>query len=128
MPLPFQCVPVLFFNCHQEPKREERAIASLVSEDVVGLIINTTSPDNDFLYDYVNWGIPIVLCDKKLRNYNLDIVEEDIERIITTLVHHQKEQGYTRPALFIQETVQNSVKNIRRSAFLNAVAEHLDII
>lgn len=113
----------LFINCHEEPKREARAIASLVSKGVDGLIVNTTSPDNDFLYDYMMRGIPIVLCDRKLRNYNMDIVEVDNERIITTLVHHLKEQGYTRLALFTQEKVQSSAKNIRRSRFLKAVDE-----
>lgn len=112
----------LFINCHEDPSKESHAIASLVSKGVDGLIINTTSPDNDFIYDYVNRGLPIVLCDRKLKNYNLDIVEENNKLIITTLVRHLKEQGYTRCALFTQEKIQSSAKDIRQSCFLNAVS------
>lgn len=111
----------LFINCHEDPAKEERALASLVSKGVDGLIINTTSPDNDFIYDYVTRGLPIVLCDRKLRNYNIDIVQEDNEQIITALVQHLKGQGYTRLALFTQKKIQSSAKNIRRSQFLDSV-------
>lgn len=115
----------LFINCHEESRREEEAIASLISKGVDGLIVNTTSPDNDFLYDYVGKGIPIVLCDRKLRSYNMDVVEEDNERIISILIRHLKEQGYTRIALFTQERVQSSAKDIRRSQFLKSVKNQL---
>lgn len=115
----------LFINCHEEAEREESAIASLTRKGVDGLIVNTTSPDNDFLYDYVLKGIPIVLCDRKLRKYNMDIVEENNERIISILVSHLKEQGYTRIALFTQEKVQSSAKDIRKSQFLKSVKEQL---
>lgn len=113
----------LFINCHEDPHRESRALASLASKGVDGLIVNTTSPDNDFLYDYLSRGIPIVLCDRKLHKYNMDVVEEDNERIITMLVRHLKEQGYTRLALFTQDKVQSSAKDIRKSQFLRSVAD-----
>lgn len=113
----------LFVNCHEEPAKEEKAIASLVSKGVDGLIVNTTSPENDFLYGYLTQGIPVVLCDRKLHKYNMDIVGEDNERIISVLVDHLKEQGYTRLALFTQQNLQSSAKNIRRSQFLRAVHE-----
>ena len=113
----------LFVNCHEEPAKEKKAIASLVSKGVDGLIVNTTSPDNDFLYGYLMQGIPIVLCDRKLHKYNMDIVGENNEEIISVLVDHLKEQGYTRLALFTQQNLQSSAKNIRRSQFLKAVSE-----
>lgn len=113
----------LFINCHEDPAKEKIAISTLVSKGVDGLIVNTTSPDNDFLYGYQNQGVPIVLCDRKLRNYNMDIVGEDNEEIISVLVHHLKEQGYTRIALMTQENLQSSAKNIRKSSFLRIMDE-----
>ena len=113
----------LFINCHEDPEREASALGSLTSKGVDGLIVNTTSPDNDFLYDYVSKGIPVVLCDRKLRKYNMDIVSEDNEMIITILVNHLKEQGYTRLALFTQDKVQSSAKDIRKSRFLKIMEE-----
>ena len=97
-----------------------------MSKGVDGLIVNTTSPDNDFLYGYQNQGIPIVLCDRKLHNYNMDIVGEDNEDIISVLVHHLKEQGYTRIALMTQENLQSSAKNIRKSSFLRIMEEEFN--
>ncbi|MCI8293801.1 MAG: LacI family transcriptional regulator [Hespellia sp.] len=116
----------LFINCHEEPRREQRAIESLVSKGVDGLIVNTTAPENDFLYGYMTQGIPIVLCDRRLRNYNMDIVEEDNEEMISVLVKHLKEQGYTRLALFTQDRVHSSAKNIRHHMFLKAVEREFD--
>ena len=40
----------LFINCHEDPEKEKIAISTLVSKGVDGLIVNTTSPYNDFLY------------------------------------------------------------------------------
>ncbi len=115
----------LFINCHEDPAKEKIAISTLVSKGVDGLIVNTTSPDNDFLYGYQNQnqGVPIVLCDRKLRNYNMDIVEEDNEEIVSVLIHHLKEQGYTKIALLMQESLQSSAKNIRHNSFQKIMNE-----
>lgn len=113
----------LFINCHEDPGKEKKALEALVSKGVDGLIVNTTSPDNDFLYGYLNQGIPIVLCDRKLRNYNMDVVGEANGEIISVLVHHLKEQGYTRIALLVQEKLQSSAKDIRRDTFLKIMNE-----
>lgn len=113
-----------FINCHEDPRKEEHALSTLVSKGVDGLIINTTSPDNNFIYEYVNKGLPIVLCDRKLKNYNMDIVEVDNKQIIATLVRHLKDQGYTRLALFTQDNIHSSAKDIRTNHFLDTVSAY----
>lgn len=113
----------LFIHCHEDAAKEARAISSLTSKGVDGLIVNTTSPDNQFLYDCITKGIPVVLCDRALRQYRMDLVEQDNEQIITMLVRHLQEQGYTRLALFTQRNVLSSAKDIRETQFLKCMAD-----
>ncbi len=111
----------LFINCREDIAQEEKAISSLVSKGVDGLIVNTSSPENSFLIDYVRRGIPVVLVDRTIKGYNLDTVQVDNNEIINSLILHLKEQGYTRPALFSDSHVSSSAKSERINSFNSAM-------
>lgn len=113
----------IFANCNDSKLREEEFVSSLIAKDVEGLIVNTTSSENLFLISYACRGIPIVLCDRQIKNYKFDIVTGEYIKDMYSFVTHLKEQGYTRPAFFTQKWMHNSSRYLRRQGFIEAVEE-----
>jgi len=113
----------LFVNCEDKLEREESYIDSLIAKGVSGLIINTTSSDNNHLISTACKGMPVVLCDRYINNYNFDIVTSQDAQGMYDLVLHLKSQGYTRPVMFTQKWKKNSTRYIRRQGFIDAVKQ-----
>lgn len=113
----------LFVNCNDSPQQEQQFIESLLAKEVAGLIVNTTTCDNNFLINIACQGIPVVLCDRHVKNYNFDIVTSKLKESMLAAVVHLKEQGYTRPMLFTQRWTTNSARYIRRDSFIEAVTQ-----
>lgn len=114
----------LFMNSRDNLDREMANIESLKTKGVSGLIINTTSYNNNYLIKTVNSGIPIVLSDRYVKGYPFDIVTNDHVAGIDALVRHLKVQGFNRPVMFTQEWINNSPRMLRREAFIKAVENH----
>lgn len=112
---------LLISNSGDSPEKEQNNINSLISKGVSGLLINTSAYDNDFLIETACRGVPIVLCDRTVHNYNLDVVTTDHEAGMRMLIQHLREKGYTRPILFTQFWEQNSTRMRRRESFIQAV-------
>jgi LacI family kdg operon repressor len=113
----------LFANCDDSLEQEQKSIASLLAKGVSGLIVNTTSCDNNYLIDIACKGMPVVLCDRYVKNYNFDIATSRHKQGIYDLVLHLKKQGYTRPVLFTQKWEKNSARYIRRQSFIDSVEQ-----
>ena len=110
-------VPV-FINSDDDPAKERYQISFLLSRGVDGLIVNTTSYDNPFLVNLEARGVPVVLCDRYVKDHAFDIVTTDHASMMRQLVAHLKEHGFGLPALFTQRWDNNSVRMQRRQAFL----------
>lgn len=113
----------LFVNCDDNAQHEKNSVASLMTKGVSGLIVNTTSYENNFMVSIASQGMPVVLCDRYIKNYNFDIVTSEHKQGLYDLVLHLKKQGYTRPAMFIQKWENNSPRFIRRQYFIEAVRQ-----
>lgn len=113
----------LFVNCNDDPNQEETYIRSLIAKEVDGLIVNTTSSDNKFLISIAAQGLPVVLCDREIKDYNFDIVQTKNQQMMLTIVSHLQQQGFTRPSLFTQNWTKNSARYLRRDGFLQAVQQ-----
>ena len=113
----------IFVNCNDNLEKEKQAIESLLAKGVSGLLVNTTSCDNNFLISTACSGMPVVLLDRDIRNYNFDIVTSKHKEAFYELVSHLKEQGYNRPVLFTQCWENNSARYLRREGFIDAVTE-----
>ena len=85
----------LFVSCNNSIKEEESYIRSLMSRHVDGLIVNTCSSQNPLLIQQACTGLPIVLCDRTIDDYNFQFVGSNHRDPIFELVKHLKEQGYT---------------------------------
>ena len=101
--------------------KEKHALSSLLSKGVSGVLVNTTSYSNDFLIQVRCDGLPVVLCDRQVRDYNFDIVTTDQHECIYYLISHLKRQGYTRPLFLVEPWENNAVRMKRREAFLEIV-------
>ena len=113
----------LFVNCDDNVQHEESSIASLLAKGVSGLIVNTTSFENTYLVNVACQGMPVVLCDRYVKNYKFDIVTSEHKQGMYDLVLHLKKQGYTRPVMFSQKWERNSTRFMRRRSFIDAVQQ-----
>lgn len=114
---------LLIADTSENPEKEKRALKSLLSKGVSGLLVNTASYTNDFLIQTQCSSVPIVLCDRHVRNHTFDIVTTDHRECLSKLVGHLKEQGYTYPLFFVQEWENNATRMKRREAFLESVQQ-----
>lgn len=113
----------LFFTSNNSLEEEMDIVKLLVNKEIDGLIINTSSYHNKFLIEYSCRGLPIVLCDRYIKDYNLDIVTLDSDNAMLDLFRHLKEQGYNRPVMFTQEWENNSSRIHRISSFKKAMLQ-----
>lgn len=113
----------IFVSSDDSIEKEIKNIESLLANGVDGLIINTSTYASNHLNDLALKGIPFVLCDRYVKDYNYDIVTNHHEKGIKALVQHLKDEGFTRPILFTQTWEDNSSRLIRRQSFINSVKE-----
>lgn len=111
----------LFVDCHNNIRKEEEAIASFQERMVEGLLVNTTFIENPALIKASCDGCNIVLCDRFVNHYDFNIVTIEQDDSMLRLIRHLKEEGYTRPVLFAQRWTNNSTRQRRLKAFLQAV-------
>lgn len=114
---------LLIADSSDDLEKEQRALNSLLSKGVSGFLVNTASYSNDFLIQMRCSGMPIVLCDRHVRNYNFDIVTTSEKECLYKLVLHLSESGYTRPLFFVEPWENNSTRMKRREAFLENVSK-----
>ncbi len=111
----------LFMDSHNNLEKEEQAVSSLIVRGVSGILVNTSSYENNFLVEKAAKGLPIVLCDRYIKDHNFDIVTNENDEIFSELLEHLKSNGYTRVAFF-SEKILNSSSRIRRTdAFLKGM-------
>jgi LacI family kdg operon repressor len=113
----------LFVNCDDDIAQEEQYIRSFIAREVDGLIVNTSSNTNKFLISVACQGMPVVLCDRYIKDYNFDIVGTKNQEMLFSIINHLKEQGFSRPAMFTQSYEQNSARKLRREGFLGAMRQ-----
>lgn len=114
---------MIIVNSDNSFEKEKEYIGSLISQRVDGLIVNTTTCYNPFLIDLANRGMPIVLTDRFVTDYNFDIVYIECRESMASMVRHLLEQGYGRVSLFVQPYDKISPRYMRRDAFLETLRE-----
>lgn len=109
----------MFADAADSPETEHTLIESLVSHQVDGLIVNTTTADNPELIGLANSGTPVVLCDRYINDYNFDIAVCSYREPTLDLVRHLHDQGFNRVVLFTQDFENNSPRVTRHDAFID---------
>lgn len=114
---------LLITNAADNPQKEATILRSLIGKGISGLIVNTSSYQNDYLVQIKCSGIPVVLCDRYVRDHKFDIVTTNPDVYVKELIAHLKQTGYTRPVFFTQEWHKNSTRTRKLQAFLNSMQE-----
>jgi LacI family transcriptional regulator len=89
---------LVVFNTDDDPKREERGIHTLISNQVDGLIIASAQPPrNNGAWEPVNKsGLPFVLVDRFFASFPFVGADDDLIGYVAT--QHLLQQGYRRIA------------------------------
>lgn len=107
-------------NCDNKTENEEAYIRSLIGQQVDGLIVNATSSHNPYLIGLANDGLPIVLVDRTIADYNFDAAIIDCETPIDAFLAHLNEMGYGTPALITESPYAHiSPRFMRQDYFLS---------
>lgn len=113
---------IITANCDNSYQREKEYLRSLMNQQVDGLIVNTTTRHNSTLISLANDGMPIVLIDRFINDYTLDIAYFQNRRPMFEVMEHLHAQGYGRIALFVQPYEEISPRGLRRDAFVERMA------
>lgn len=109
---------IIVVNCDNKWENEENYIRSLIGQQVDGLIVNTTKAVNPYLIRLANDGVPIVLLDRYVQDYNFDIAHIDCEKPIYEAVDHLLEMGYSTVGFFVESPYRDvSPRYLRVDSF-----------
>lgn len=114
---------MLIANSDNQFEDEQKNIQSLLSQQVDGIIVNTTRMNNPMLIDLVNQGYPIVLGDRFVKNYQFDIAYIDNKDAINTAIQHLLDEGYTSINFFTESYEEISPRYYRRKFFIERLDE-----
>lgn len=115
---------VLFSNTDNRPKRELNCIYQLLSDQMEGLIINSTGFNDDYLIGLHEKGIPIVLADRCLGTSRvLDTVTTENYGPVYSCLQRLHANGFEKVAFFTQGNGRISSRLVRYKGFLDASRE-----
>lgn len=114
----------LIADCRDSPEVESSVLDTMKSHNADGLIVNTSSFDNKKLIQMECAGMPVVLCDRYVKDYRFSFVGISHRQPILDAIAHLKEQGFGLVAYFNQPYDQNSARMSRRKAFYDGMKVH----
>lgn len=111
-----------------DEKDEIEAIDRLISYNVDGIVINTSGSNDDYLINLVeNKKMPMVLVDRSIYKRDIiDTVTTNNFSITYETMEHLKEMDYDTVAFFSYK-LDNDVRNLRHSAYMEAMKNLFDI-
>lgn len=109
----------IIVNSDNDYNKEVKYIEMLLSQRVDGLIVNTTKNENPFLVDLANKSLPIVLADRFLKDYKLDISYVECEKSIYEILNHLDSEGFKKVYFLTQPYSEISPRFLRVKSFLS---------
>lgn len=113
-----------FHNSMNDPKKEERTLARLIDEGVLGILVY---PSTSFVHPglYIRMlreRVPFVLLDRTIVGVDAQPVSIDHYSAYRTLVQHLIDLSHTRIAFVSSDTARTSTKVDRFRAYCDALA------
>lgn len=94
---------ILFFNTFENIEKEEKALSESLKLQVKGIILlpvlNIDNVNNNFLGNVKKNSTPIVLLDRKIKNFKSDIVYVDNKKVIYEATSLLIKNGYKKIAI-----------------------------
>lgn len=119
---------VLVTEVNSKKDAEKEAIESLLAYNVDGIIVNTIGGNDKYLKNLaLKHKIPIVLADRSIKEKNIiDTVTCDNYNATYNCMKHLKDMGFEKVSFFTTDMTNNSVKNLRYLAYLDASKDFFD--
>lgn len=114
----------LIVDSKDDPELEEHLIQTLLCRRVDGLIVNSASYINPNLIRVACEGVPVVLCDRYVKDFRFPFVGGQDMSVMPQLLAHLKEEGFCKVAFFTQDYRTNSARLFRRNAYLQSVRDY----
>lgn len=113
---------VLLCNNDENPKKEKMYLNLMRDENVAGIILSPTRQAVDNFSDIARMNMPMVVIDRRVRNFNVDTILIDNMESAYTLVSHLIEHGRRRiGAVF---GVNSTTGRERREGYERALEDH----
>jgi LacI family transcriptional regulator len=90
---------VIFCNTDEDLEKEAKYINILLQRRVDGIIIAASSDDRRPLLSLKRHNVPLVLIDRKINGFNVDVVRSDSKEGARLLTQHLINLGYDRIAM-----------------------------
>lgn len=114
---------VLFSSSGDSPEREAEAIRRFLDNRVDGLIVNTTSFNDELLLSVKDSGTPVVMADRRLfGDRQLDTVENMNEQACYECVELLRDYRYDRIAFFTEGNRHVSPRIQRYEGYLRGIS------
>lgn len=118
---------LLICNTNNELHLEQHYLQLLSSYQVEGIIVNAANMQETAFDCIQHTAIPLTLIDRKVKNYDYDVVGLDNQLGAITLTQHLLDNGY-RALLFISEPLaQVNTRRERLEGFHSAVAGYDEV-
>lgn len=116
---------LLVCNTNKDSKREKYYLQLLVGYNVEGMLFHTTKPDVNLLN---HCPFPIVLVDRKVNNFNADIVGLDNTQSSAIATNYLINAGF-EAILFITEAINHISTRIERiNTFKKLIRSHKNMV
>jgi LacI family transcriptional regulator, fructose operon transcriptional repressor len=113
---------VMLCNTDEDPKKEKRCLDLLRVENVAGIIISPTLKGLETFVESYSVDIPMVMIDRRVKNFEVDNVLIDNVTSASSIVTHIINNGYRRIAGIFG--ANSTTGRERREGFMKALKDH----
>lgn len=113
---------VMLCNTDEDPAKEKRCLDMLRVENIAGVILSPTKQGMENFSETYDLGIPMVMIDRHVNNFDVDNVLIDNVASAHTIVSHLIGHGYKRIAGVFG--AGSTTGQERRDGFLKALKDH----
>ena len=109
-------------NSDNDPKREQEYIYKMVEQQVGGVVLISSTLDEETVHDLIGLKTPIVLCDRLIAGTPFDTVTIDDYKAAYDAVHYLIRKGHARIAHLAGPKNIHSADN-RKRGYLDAMRD-----
>ena len=107
---------------YEDPVKEHDIVEMLLENDVAAIVTTTCQPSGAYFRNLSGTGIPIILVDRVLDDFEADSVSEDNLDASRRITSHLIERGHRRIAV-INGTLTVSTSTLRHEGYLLALRD-----
>ena len=107
---------------YENPDKEHDIVEMMLENDVAAIVTTTCQPDGAYFRGLAGTGVPFILVDRVLDDFECDCVSEDNLDASRRITRHLIDLGHRRIAV-VNGTLSVSTATLRHAGYLAALAE-----